>query len=81
MTELFSEDITKAVEALLFVAGEPLTVKDLADYTGSDESNGHSGEHRQGGSPVPGSHRPGRRLLLRAAQAWAGAEGRMDRSL
>lgn len=38
MTELFSEDITKAVEALLFVAGEPLTVKDLADYTGSDES-------------------------------------------
>ena len=38
MTELFSEDITKAVEALLFVAGEPLTVKDLADYTGGDES-------------------------------------------
>ncbi len=38
MTELFSEDITKAVEALLFVAWEPLTVKDLADYTGSDES-------------------------------------------
>ncbi|MEE0775784.1 MAG: SMC-Scp complex subunit ScpB, partial [Bacillota bacterium] len=37
MTVLFSEEIIKAVEALLFVAGEPLTVKALADYTESDE--------------------------------------------
>ncbi|MEG2639426.1 MAG: SMC-Scp complex subunit ScpB [Clostridiales bacterium] len=30
---LFSEEIKKAVEALIFVAGEPLTVGELAEYT------------------------------------------------
>ncbi|MEG0874892.1 MAG: SMC-Scp complex subunit ScpB [Clostridiales bacterium] len=33
MEPLFSEEIKKAVEALIFVAGEPLTVGELAEYT------------------------------------------------
>ena len=50
-------------------------------YDGSFESNGHPGEHRQGGPPAPGPHRPGRglllrpsqrRTLLRAAPSWTG---------
>lgn len=38
MEPLFPEEIKKAVEALLFVAGEPISTSDLAEYTETKET-------------------------------------------